>query len=216
MRVPKVSNYKDDGSIKNIKLEKPLIIPKLPVITTEKQRDKLIKTIEKYIRGSLEYKDLIKFLKDKLDMSECAFFHNTNNKSKKVSIEIHHEPFSLYDLVSIVMAKHESLHENVNELEIAEEVMYLHYSGKVGLIPLSTTVHELVHVSKIMIPLDCVYGNFVKFVQEYYEWIDPIMRDMLMDKIDLTKKLDRKESLSILNVRYVYIDVDGYRLPEII
>ena len=101
----------------------------------------------------------------------------------------------------------------VDEFLVAEEVMRIHYEGLVGLIPLSITVHELVHDGKVPIPLNCVYGRFVEFTKRYYDYIDPIYISMLNDKIELTKKLSI-EDLSILAVKYVYTHVDGCELPD--
>lgn len=215
MRIPKVYNYKDQSKVVNLELEKPIIIPRLPVISNDKQRDKLIKTIEKYIRSSDEYRDYIKFLRDNLDMNYCHYFNNINGKKKRGFIEIHHEPFSLYDLTNIVMTKHEQTKGYIDELDVAEEVMYIHYSNRVGLIPVSITPHELIHTGKIIVPLDCTYGNFIKFVEDYLEYMDPGLVDMLEEKIELTKKLSRQD-LSILNVRYIYTTIEGFDLPQIV
>ena len=92
--------------------------------------------------------------------------------------------------------------------------MRLHYQGLVGLIPLSVTPHELVHVGKLAIPLNCVYGRFVEFVKTYFDYIDDAYVSMLNDKIELTKKLTIEDS-SILTVRYIYTNVDGFRLPKL-
>ena len=92
--------------------------------------------------------------------------------------------------------------------------MRLHYRGLVGLIPLSVTAHELVHDGKLIVPLNCVYGKFVQFVKEYYDYIDDVLLVMLNEKIEQTKNL-KAEDMSILSVRYIYTDVDGYNLPLI-
>ena len=102
MRVPKVETFKNNEKISYVKYEKPVSISRLPVITNEKQRDKLIKQIEKYIRSSLEYKDLINYLKEYMDMNQCEFFHNVSGKTKKGMIQIHHEPYDLYTITSIL------------------------------------------------------------------------------------------------------------------
>lgn len=214
MRVPKVEHYSDGSDIIHVHYDKPIYIPRLPVITNDVQRSKLTKTIEKYIRQSMEYKDLIKYLKENIDMTSCQFFHNVTSGKKKGLIEIHHEPFDLYTLTSIVMKKQEAELGYIDELIVAEEVMRLHYIGLVGLIPLSVTVHELVHKGKLIVPLNCVYGRFVQFVKDYFEYIDPSFIAMLDNKITLTKNITR-EDMSILNVRYIYTDIDGYHLPEV-
>jgi len=216
MRVPKVEHYDTTGNVSYVHLEKPMVIPRLPVINNEKQRDKLIKTIERMVRSSLEYKDLIKYLRTFIDMNECEFFHNVNNKKRKGVIEIHHEPFDLYTITSLVMAKQEKELGYIDELVVAEEVMRIHYMGVIGLIPLSITAHELVHVGKLLVPLNCEYGRFNEFVRMYYDELrDTPYLDMLRDKMELTKKFTTKD-LSILTVRYIYTVVDGFSLPEVL
>lgn len=216
MRVPKIEHYDDKDKVTYVHLEKPMVIPRLPVIHNEKQRDKLIKTIERMVRSSLEYKDLIKYLRTYIDMNECEFFHNVNNKKRKGVIEIHHEPFDLYTITSLVMTKQEKEMGYIDELVVAEEVMRIHYMGVIGLVPLSITPHELVHAGKLVIPLNCVYGRFNEFVRMYYDELkDTPYLDMLKDKIELTKKFTTKD-LSILTVRYIYTVVDGFSLPEVL
>lgn len=221
MRVPKVEHYSGKTSnVKVVHFEKPIIIPRLPVITTEKQKDKLIKTIEKLIRGSMEYRDLIKYLRAYINMDECEFFPNFKAGKKRGMIEIHHAPYDLYTITWIVMEKYEQEHGFIDELDVAEEVMRLHYEGMVGLIPLSVTAHELVHDGQLIVPLNCVRGKFVQFTKDYYPYIEKISKDvdiigMLNENIELTRKLSRKD-LSILDVQYVYTEVDGCVLPKVV
>ena len=214
MRVPKTYHYDTSEKITRIHLDAPIVIPRLPVITNDRQRVKLIKTIETYVRSSLEYKDLIKYLKDYIDMNQCEFFQNFDGSQKPGLIQIHHEPFDLFSITQIVMNRQEKELGYINELQVAEEVMRLHYRGLVGLIPLSVTAHELVHDGKLIVPLNCVYGKFVQFVKEYYDYIDDVLLVMLNEKIEQTKNL-KAEDMSILSVRYIYTDVDGYNLPLI-
>lgn len=220
MRVPKVEHYSGkSAAVKTVHIEKPIIIPRLPVITTEKQKDKLIKSIEVLIRSSLEYKDLIKYLRTYINMDECEFFPNFKAGKKRGMIEIHHAPYDLYTITWIVMEKQEQEKGYIDEFDVAEEVMRLHYEGMVGLIPLSVTAHELVHDGQLIVPLNCVRGKFVQFTKDYYPYIKNISKDvdliaMLQENIELTKKLSRKD-LSILDVQYVYTEVDGCVLPKI-
>jgi hypothetical protein len=185
------------------------------VIFSDKDRIKFIKTVEKVIRSSMEYKEYIKYLKDVIDMTKCSFFTNINseNAKKKISIEIHHEPFTLFDLVSIVYIRHKSMGRDPNPLLIAEEVMKLHYQDRVGLIPLSVTVHELVHNGKLFIPLQCVAGNYLEFLKEYMDDIDPELQSILKKKIEMSKEV---VDTSILQKRFVYLEVEGFRLPQLI
>ena len=128
-----------------VKLNELPIRPR-PKYSTPKEQKKFIKSTETLIRSSLEYKTYIKFLKDNLDMNRCAVLKNIKNgDGKRYRIEIHHEPFTLFDIVETVINRRLDEGEDINALHVADEVMELHYEGHIGLIPLSVTMHELVH-----------------------------------------------------------------------
>jgi len=137
------------------------------------------------------------------------------NKDSKVGIEIHHEPFTLFDITHIVISSFLSRDKAPNPLEIAEEVMLLHYRNMVGLIPLSTTVHGLVHDGRLMIPLQCVYGDYMSFIEEYYDSIPDDVMNALQAKIQMSKDIQEVD-MSMLEKKYVYLNVDGYTLPQVI
>lgn len=189
------------------------------LITNNRSRDKFIKQNERLIRGSDEYKEYIKFLKTKMHMNKC-YVNPTimSANGKKYSIELHHEPFTLYDLVDIEIMRREKYGEELDKFQIAENVMALHYDGLVGLIPLSKTQHELVHSSKVFIPLQHIYQDFYK----YYEIHSDILESD--ECAHIKQKLDTKISLSLRcsdvqsdvnNPEFVYIDVDGFSVPQV-
>ena len=178
-----------------------------------KKRDKYVKKIERLIRSSMEYRDLIFFLKENLDFNKCAFFtHIENANGIKSRIEIHHEPFTLYDIVDTVVTKFEEEGMPLNDMYIADEAMELHYRNMVGLIPLSKTIHEMIHSSlktgseKIFIPMNLVYGNFREFIKEYGEYIDDSVYERYKYKIDKTKELT-PESFKAILTEFEYLDV---------
>lgn len=217
---PNITRYDGlDHSIKVVERTVPLLVPRHPIVTNDKQRIKCIKQIEQKVRSVMEYKDLIKYLRTYMHMDECAFFPKFKAGKKKSVIEIHHAPFDLFTIASIVMRKFEAKNNYINQSLIADEIMELHYSGKIGLIPLMITVHQLVHDGKLAVPLNCVYGKFIQFTQEYYEWLDEENDDtnltILNDNIELTKNL-KPEDMSILNVQYIYNHIEGMEKPDFI
>ena len=126
--------------IKRLKTVIPEDMEYVVVINNDKDKSKFIKRCETIIRSSNEYKDYIAFLKEHVDMNRCAFFQNISTEdTRRVKIEIHHEPFTLYDYVEVVVDKFIAEGYPLNDLSIADEVMELHYNNKVGLIPLSKT-----------------------------------------------------------------------------
>lgn len=214
MRLPKVENYKNDQLIERRKIQEIPPIERNIVLMSEKDKIKLIKTIERIVRSSQEYKQYISFLRKEVDMTMCSFFTNISNKdSRKVSIEIHHEPFTLFDIAQIVLEKWIAENKKINPILIAEEVMKLHYQNKVGLIPLSITVHELVHSGKLFIPLQNVYGDFISFFEEYEPYISNDLKDILQIKLKMSKELENLD-MSILEKKYVYLEIDGMTFPQ--
>ena len=187
------------------------------VVTLDSDRDKVkyIKRIEQLIRSSMEYRDYIAYLKEYVNMKKCAFFSNVeNDQGSRVRIEIHHEPFTLYDIVKTVINKYIDECIPLNDLFIADEVLELHYRNKVGLIPLSKSLHQIVHNSnEIVIPLQLIYGNYQDFIDEYKDYIDEEMIEKLECKIDETRTIKR-EMIEKLTPTYVYVETDGFSLPK--
>lgn len=214
MRIPVMQEIPDKVSdIKNVTIEKPMLIPRLPVITTEKQRVKLIMTIERLVRQNIDYKDIITFMRKNINMDQCEFFDNFKAGKRRGMIEIHHAPFDLFSIVEVVMDKMEKDKGYIDEYPVADEVLRMHYEGLIGLIPLSITCHQLVHDGKLVVPLNCVYGRFVEFTNKYYDELGEDRLAVLAENIKLTNNMKRSD-LNILNVTYLYTTVDGYTLPK--
>ena len=184
-------------------------------IETEKMKKSFIDRVEKLVRSSMEYRDYINFLKNYMDMNRCWFFQKVcqekTNGRKRISIEIHHAPFTLYDIVSTVIDRFQEEGRPLNALLIADEVMELHYANKVGLIPLSKTMHQVVHnSSKIKIPLYATYGNYTEILDEYDETnYSEILYDKLEREIEITKGL-KPEDFDAISTEFTYINVPGY------
>ncbi|WP_171567779.1 hypothetical protein, partial [Brevibacillus sp. MCWH] len=77
----------------------------------------------------------------------------------------------------------------------------------------SVTVHELVHSGKLFIPLQNVYGDFISFLEEYEQYISQDLKDILQIKLKMSKELESLD-LSILEKKYVYLEVDGMTFPQ--
>lgn len=192
-------------------------LPEREVYTfrTPKERVKFIKMVESVCRKSMEYKEYIRFLKRNTDFRRCTILKGLNtNNGKRYSIELHHEPFTLFDIVETVLNKREMLGEKIEPLSIADEVMALHYDGKVGLIHLSTTMHQLVHDDKIFIPLQYIYQSYNEFYSEYRPYFNPLVIEKLEMKVEMSLKTDNFVSDSI-DPCFTYINIDGFDFPEI-
>ena len=185
-------------------------------LNDEKSFKQYIKDIESIVRTSFEYRALIKYLKEYVDMDKCAFYENLSNAdSSKIRIEIHHEPLSLYDIAIIVYNKRVSYNEPLDEEIVAKEVMYLHYDLMVGLIPLAETVHQLVHSQYLFVPTTAVYGKYREFVSRYGPYMLPEQIEVLNHIEEATKVYTGEDAQTILSKHFIYIDASGaYNLPK--
>ena len=185
-------------------------------LADEKSFKKYIQTLEKTVRSSFEYKALIQYLREYMDMNQCAFYQNVNNAdTTKVRIEIHHEPLSLYDICLIVYNKRLAFNEPLDEDYVAKEIMYLHYNLMVGLIPLAETVHQLVHAQYLFVPTTAVLGKYREFVNMYKPYMLPEQLEALDHIEEATKVYDDMDAKTLLSKNYIYIDMSGsYKLPQ--
>lgn len=187
----------------------------IPKFKTPKDQTKYIKTCETVIRKSIEYKEYIKFLKENFDMNKCTVLKNISNKNgHRYRIEIHHEPFTLYDIVETVINKRMEIGESISTLKVADEVMELHYAGKVGLIPLTITMHELLHNGRIFIPLQYIYQDYADFYREYSSFMNPLLIEKIEAKASLSMKSEDIVS-DCLDVEFIKLNVDGFDFPSV-
>lgn len=192
-------------------------LPERPVYVfrTPKDKSKFIMKCERFCRHSMEYKEYMKFLKTHMDMNRCTVLKGLDTShGKRYTIEMHHEPFSMHAIVEAVVNKREAEGLPMSIFAIADEVMELHYDGKVGLIPLTKTMHELVGNDKIFIPLQYIYQDYVAFSREYEDYINPIVKEQVESKAQLS--LANPEIVSdCLDTEFIYVNVDGFNFPTI-
>jgi len=143
---------------------------KVESIMDNKEYVKFIKSSESLIRKSEEYKHYLGFLKNSLNITNCAVLGNITEED--ASLEFHHYPFTLFDICEIVLEKYIAEKILLTTFSIAETVLRLHFENKVGLVPLSVTAHELVHAGNLFINLKQVFGNVPEFIKDYKDYID--------------------------------------------
>lgn len=190
-----------------------MLINEIPEYTTEdydlfneKDFKKYIDDIERMVRSSKEYRDYIQYLRNYMDMNASAFFANVNNiESTKIKIEIHHTPFTLFDITLTVFNKRSRLQEQLDIEMVAKEVAYLHYFLYVGLIPLSKTEHKLVHTQSLFIPLNLVLGKFDQFIEMYKTDIPEDAMARYNTYKDMTEHYNASVNTSILQIKPTFL-----------
>lgn len=198
-------------------------IPEFDFITydleDEKEFKKYLKDIEKEVRGSFEYKHMIDYLRNYMGMDQCSFIQVSNKDNYNIKIEIHHYPFTLFDIVEIVYKKRSSNYEPLDVEMVAKEVTLLHYKLLVGLIPLSVTVHQLAHEGKIFIPVQNVFGRYKLFVDMYKNYCEPEQLETLdrIEKYSYEQTSELLNSQDVLHMNYINMKIQDkkYQLPDL-
>ena len=184
-------------------------------ISKDNYSAKVIKTLERFCRGSYEYKSYINYLKNELDIKSCSILNTINIDEIQVSLEFHHCPISMYDVCDIVARSMIDVDDYVSAMDICERVMLEHYNNNIGLIPLTSTMHKLVHSGSIIIPPTKVYGNWQRFVEKYHNYID---NDLLIkinefaqikeDDANKVNDAKLKKAIYDYDITYEYKDYD--------
>lgn len=183
----------------------------------EKDMAHYIKDLERFVRQTIEYKQLVQYLREYMNMKNCAFMPGVSNEfTPKIRIEIHHSPLTLYEICSTIIKKRMSLGECMNIEAVAYEVLYIHYCLMVGLIPLSETVHELVHNQYIYVPANKVYGYYKGFVIQYHDYMEPELLDKLNTVERIAQDQQYNDYMQILEKKYIAIDMgDNSQLDQL-
>jgi len=197
-------------------------IPEYDFLVWDLEDDKDLKkfytTIEKEVRGSFEYREMIQYLRNNYNMNECSFIKVSNKDNFNIKIEIHHYPFTLYDIVLIVYRKRIYYQESLDVQMVAKEVTMLHYKLLVGLIPLSKTVHQLVHDGKLFIPVYNVLGRYRVFVDIYKPFCEPEQLETLERIERYSQDESHLHNTSILDQNMIDISTTNtrYQIPDFV
>lgn len=171
----------------------------------EKDMKKYFADIERCVRNSFEYRKYIAYLRENFDMTKCSIYENVSNADTfGIKIHIHHEPITLYDIVVTIYNKRKFFHEDLSIFMVAKEAMYVHYCLMVGLIPLSETVHELVHNQYLFIPTTKVFGHYEEFIRQYNDFL-PDGLEATLKEIEKASE-DYEDQLQVLEKHYIYLD----------
>lgn len=165
---------------------------------------KFVKSVEKMIRSDRSYLNYVGAIKDTEDNLAKDVILN-NLRSTDASIEMHHHPFTLYDIVSIVALHNFNNDISFTSFSLAKEVIALHYANMVGLAPMSITTHQLAHIALdnkskrkyVSLTKKQIFGKYNEFAEMYKDGFTLETRQKLADfeeiSNDETFKIDQKD-----------------------
>jgi hypothetical protein len=166
----------------------------------------LIKYFTLSIRRTPEFRSFIGFLKNYLDINKCSFYEDYSMKNGFI-IELHHHPFSLFDICEAVAKKRLEKDGYVETYLALEEVMLLHYQFLVGLTPLNPTAHDLAHNEDLEIPPQIIVGEYKQLYNEYF----PYLSHTAIKKYDKLITQEKQKPLfpEILKLKPLSLEVKG-------
>lgn len=185
-------------------------------IYSDKDFKKFIMDVEGEVRSSIEYKRAIRYMKSNMGMNESPFMEGVSSEDgSKVKMELHHSPFSLFDIALIVFNKRLYCGESLELQAVAKEVTKLHYYLVVGLVSLSQTEHKLVHNRYLFVPSDIVLGNYGKFISYYKNFMTPEQIDIIDRIEEYSQTYSRAQNEIILQNNMITLDTSvAYSLPK--
>jgi hypothetical protein len=172
----------------------------------------LYKYITRLVRTTYEYKEFIYFLKNFLDVDHCSYYEGYSIKNG-FTIEIHHSPFTLFDICEVVAQKQYKENDGyIETFKVCEEVTRLHYEFKVGLVPLNPTAHELVHSDAIKIhPKLLLNDGWKTFEKEYREFMSEDLMSKYLETVKYEDDHDYKQFPKILERKEIKLDVPKFK-----
>jgi len=160
----------------------------------ESEYGKFIKSCEKIIRTCPEYKQWRSYITDVLGIQTCCL---TNEIMEETSIAIHHHIPSLYSITKAMINKRISEEQRFSSLEIALDVMTLHFENRVGFLPIINSLHEKFHNGCLKIPVELVKGDYSYFIDHYMQYLDDTDKEIITERLAVrlenfpTNKWDR-------------------------
>lgn len=169
---------------------------------------KFIKEVENRVRTSDEYKMWVGDLHEK-GLNRCAVLGNVM-ASDNVTIEMHHYPFTLYEIVYLNARYHIDHNIKMTTFSIVDSILTEHAEQMISVVPLCKLVHILAHDGLVFIPLTSVYlGRQDEFIEKY----EPYMTDYMIDNYNtIYEATENGTSYSIDNILAQIKDKDKKKL----
>lgn len=162
VELPPLENDQNVFKIENSPFELSL---RISGFNDEKEEIKFIKSVEKMVRFSPEYRLWVEYIIDTLGQNKCEF---TGELKSETSVDVHHHPICLYTIVKAIIDDKLKKKESFCTFDIARDVIELHFQNKVGYVLMLSSLHEKYHNGFMQIPIEFVSGDY-KYVLSHYE-----------------------------------------------
>jgi len=151
---------------------------------TEKELNSFIKSCERLIRISPEYRIWTDFIRESLGFSSCQL---TGEIHTQTTVDIHHHPFTLWSLVKCAIMKRIANAQEFCSYDISSEIIQLHYDLKISFCVLVSSLHEKYHRGFLQIPMELIRGNYQYIIDHYMRFLEDDEIEYIMSKLSINK-----------------------------
>lgn len=148
----------------------------------ESEFKKFVRSCEKLVRGSLEYKYWREYIISVLGINECMI---TEESMNDCTVEIHHHIPSLFVLIKSLIGKKLTKQDEFSSFDIAMETITLHYTNKIGYAVLVKALHEKFHNGMLQIPISLIKGDYKYFIKNYSGFLDDEDMEVLNQRLSI-------------------------------
>lgn len=141
---------------------------------------KFIRSVERMVRNSPEYKEWRNYIVDVLGIDKCML---TNESMDEVTIDVHHHVPDLYTLITCLVNECISKENEFCSFDICTKAIELHYQNKIGYVTLLKSMHEKFHNGYLRIPMSIVRGDYEYFVNKLLPYADEDQIDAIKFKL---------------------------------
>jgi len=178
------TNFQIHSDVKNLELyteDYPFKLSlRIKNFTDESSYVRFVRNCEKLFRTCLEYRLWKNYITDVLRFNTCMI---TNEKMDEVNIEIHHHVPSLFILMKTLVNECIDTTSPFSTFDICLKAIEVHFSNKIGFIPLLSSIHEKFTNGYLDIPIELIKGNYKEFLSSYAKFISEEDMDVINKRL---------------------------------
>ena len=150
-------------------------------------RTRFLKDCERLVRDNDRYSKYIHRLKTKVKLNRCQVLSGLTDMD--CTIEMHHGPiFTLYDYCEIMVDHYMRKGWKITTFRIAKQVLDEHWSDRIQVVMLSTSMHQEVHDREMFLNMRQAWGDLNSFLKRYT--LNPDLKDKYDRYVDRSMILD--------------------------
>lgn len=153
--------------------------------SNEKELFSFIKSCERIIRCSPEYRVWTEYIREVLGYYTCEI---TGEMHSQTCVDIHHHPFSLFSIVKAMILEKINSKKDFCSYDISSSVIQLHYDMRAPFVLLVHSLHDKFHNGFLQLPMELVHGDYRYLVENYISYLDDNEAELITTRLSVTRQ----------------------------